>query len=149
GRVGVGAVGGQSQGQVLPADSQGQEAVAGRNGRLDQDEPGRGSDPQLSPGGGLAMTWSWFATRDSSPQTETNSGQTVHDELLFHFRSLVDEELAQDQPIGVAWQRAEARFGLLDQYARECHHISQRGRLMWQKLLTVGVVVLAFALGHL
>lgn len=93
------------------------------------------------------MAWSWIFEHEQS--NGAASGDTIDDELQFHLRSLVDEELAKGQTPEAAWQHAHDRFGSLEHYAKQCHNISQRGHIMWQKLLTVGLVVLAFLAGRL
>jgi hypothetical protein len=74
--------------------------------------------------------------RNPAPRDE------IHDELTFHLRALVDENLAKGMPLEAAWDDAQQRFGSLSQYAAECRRATPRGRLA-AGLFGAGLVTVA------
>jgi hypothetical protein len=68
---------------------------------------------------------------------------SIDDELMFHFRSLVDENRAQGMSDDDAWRAAQNRFGSLKHYSDECRRIVLGVHPMLQKFSTAGVFVLA------
>src|SRR5262249_18312985 len=52
-----------------------------------------------------------------------NGDADVQDELLFHFRSLVEGKQAEGLAFDEAWQAAERQFGSVGHYADECRAI--------------------------
>jgi hypothetical protein len=98
------------------------------------------------------MSWTRFLRywhrRDESPPT-TDVGQDIDEELMFHLRSLVDEELAKGTSFDAAWCAAQDRFGSLPHYAGACRDITLEDRLMWQRFSIAGFVVLGMLVGWL
>ncbi|REK11211.1 MAG: hypothetical protein DWQ37_14875 [Planctomycetota bacterium] len=54
----------------------------------------------------------------------------IDDELTFHLRALVDENVARGMPLDEAWDDAQRRFGSLSHYSNECHRATPRGFLV-------------------
>ncbi|MGH7136961.1 MAG: permease prefix domain 1-containing protein [Pirellulales bacterium] len=73
----------------------------------------------------------------------------IDDELMFHFRSLVDENLAQGMSADAAWRAAQDRFGSLRHYSDECRRVLTGAHPMLQRFSTVGLVVLSLVVGWL
>ena len=90
----------------------------------------------------ISQAWRrWFAT----PTAE--SEEPVDEELMFHLRSLIDENLAKGMPADAAWHEAQTRFGSLRRYADECRRVFERGRFMTQKLAVAGLLLLGVLMG--
>lgn len=95
------------------------------------------------------MSWSnlgrvlrrWFI----SPASE--SEETIDEELLFHLRLLIDDNLAKGMPTDAAWHEAQIRFGSFRRYADECRRVFSRGHQLSQRLSAVGLLVLSVLLG--
>lgn len=85
----------------------------------------------------------WFAL----PARE--SDESIDEELMFHLRSLIDENLASGMHSDAAWSEAQSRFGSLRRYADECRQVFQKGRFMTQKLTAAGLLLLSVATGWL
>jgi hypothetical protein len=62
--------------------------------------------------------WCSGGQRADSPA----DGQQIDDELMFHLRLLVDDNLARGMPPDSAWQEAQRRFGSLRRYAEACRN---------------------------
>ncbi len=97
------------------------------------------------------MSWIkvWRALRGRvSPPFAPYEGN-IDEELLFHFRSLVDENLAKGLPADAAWHEAQQRFGSLGRYADECRKIVMGGFPMLHKVSIAGFVVLTLVVAWL
>jgi hypothetical protein len=68
---------------------------------------------------------------------------SIDDELMFHFRSLVDENRARGMSDDDAWRAAQDRFGSLKHYSDECRRVVLGVHPMLQNFSTAGVLVLA------
>ena len=91
------------------------------------------------------MSWSeiWHAWRRWAVAPAAAPGQDgIDEELMFHFRSLVDENVSQGMPLDAAWRAAEDRFGSLSHYSDECHRVVLGVQPMLQRLSVAGLVVL-------
>jgi hypothetical protein len=77
---------------------------------------------------------------ETRPTTTTND--EVGDELMFHFRKLVDEKLADGLAFDVAWERAEEQFGPMRRYDNECRSGQLAQRLKWRNLAALVLVVI-------
>ncbi len=84
-----------------------------------------------------------------SPDVEQSVEQDIDDELLFHLRSLVDDDLARGMSFDSAWQNALRRFGSLRSYSDACRGIASRGRGLVQSFSAVGLVVLGLMVAWL
>ncbi len=73
----------------------------------------------------------------------------IDEELTFHLRALVDENLAKGMSNDEAWQQATDRFGSLRRYAAECRRVGQPGHFVLPVLAGVVLVALAVASGAL
>jgi|GEM_PF-2776903 len=71
----------------------------------------------------------------------------VGDELMFHFRSLVDDKLAAGLSFDDAWKEAEGQFGPMRRYDMECRmgQIARHGRR--RRLAAVSCFVVAVISG--
>lgn len=84
------------------------------------------------------------AQRDRLQTYSAKADQEVDDELLFHLRSLVDENMAQGMSHDQAWNEAEKRFGSLRRYWIGCQPTRlARGTVV--SGLIAGVAALALA----
>lgn len=85
------------------------------------------------------MTHGW---RPRSPGAQ---GGDVNDELMFHFRGLVNDRLAEGLPFEAAWERAEQQFGSVRRYDNECRSLDAAQRLKWLPLaLLASLAVVAW-----
>jgi hypothetical protein len=85
----------------------------------------------------IAAAWQrWF------PAPVSELDESIDEELMFHLRSLIDENLAKGMPADAAWHQAQTRFGSLRRYADECGRIFQRSRFTTQKFCAVGLLML-------
>ena len=90
------------------------------------------------------MSWTqfWRKRNQSTPQNgDTNAGD-VRDELMFHFRELVNEKVAQGLSFDAAWEQAEKQFGPVRRYETECQAVQVEGRMAW----CVACIAIAFLL---
>lgn len=89
----------------------------------------------------------WSGSEVGSPAPVT---QEIDDELLFHFRAMVDDNLAAGMPLDSAWSKAQARFGSFQQYSETCRNVAGGGRAMIRRLPVWGIggilLLLAFVL---
>jgi hypothetical protein len=77
-------------------------------------------------------------TRDDS----ASSSGTVREELMYHFRELVNEEVARGATFDAAWEHAEKQFGSLRHYENECHAMQLQRTFVWG--LAVSAAALLF-----
>ena len=105
---------------------------------------GHRSSLELSPGGGLTMSWTsilpgWLR---SANEPLTASGEDeIDEELMFHLRSLVEDNLAKGMSFDDAWRNAQERFGSLRRYARACRRASPARRLIFQVIPALGFLI--------
>ncbi|HVX10404.1 MAG TPA: carboxypeptidase-like regulatory domain-containing protein [Pirellulales bacterium] len=97
------------------------------------------------------MSWINFtrALRGRVSPPAASGEANIDEELLFHFRSLVDENLAKGLPADAAWHDAQRRFGSLGRYADECRQVVMGGFPMLHKISVAGFVVLALVVAWL
>lgn len=98
------------------------------------------------------MSWSkiWHSWLRLPAVSNVGRGEAgVDDELMFHFRSLLDENLAQGMSLDAAWRAAQDRFGSLRQYSHECRLAVLGVHPMLQRVSVVGLVVLSLVVGWL
>lgn len=98
------------------------------------------------------MSWSnichsWFRLPATANIVHGEAG--IDDELMFHFRSLVDENLAQGMSLDAAWQAAQDRFGSLRSYSHECRLAVLGVHPMLQRVSAAGLVVLSLLVAWL
>lgn len=74
---------------------------------------------------------------------------SIDDELMFHFRELVDEYLSQGMPTDAAWRAAQDRFGSINRYSDECHRVVSGAHPMLQSVSTASLVVLTLLVAWL
>lgn len=93
------------------------------------------------------MSWTdfWLLWRRRPRPAESN----IDDELMFHFRALVDEHLSQGMSADAAWRAAQDRFGSLKRYSEECHRVVSGADPMLQSVSTAGLVVLTLLVAWL
>jgi hypothetical protein len=95
------------------------------------------------------MAWSglfrgWFRGADAPPVDEAE--QQIDEELMFHLRSLVDDELAAGTTFDAAWDRARGRFGSLRRYADACRGVvAGKHRILQLSLVLLLVITGAVA----
>lgn len=64
-------------------------------------------------------------------RTESRPSDDVREELMFHFRELVQEQLASGKSFDAAWDTAQARFGSLARYESDCLLLRLKQRMHW------------------
>lgn len=70
---------------------------------------------------------------------------TVRDEMMFHFRELVNEKVTGGTSFDAAWEQAEQQFGSIKGYEDECHAMRMEQRLTWRmSIAVVALILLAF-----
>ena len=73
----------------------------------------------------------WRSFTHAREQRHVDSTQgSVRDELMFHFRELVNEEVSKGATHDKAWDQAEKQFGSLRQYENECHAMRLQANLI-------------------
>ncbi len=82
----------------------------------------------------------WFRRSDEPRASDVD--EEIDEELMFHLRSLVDDELARGTAFDAAWDRAHGRFGSLRRYANACRGVALNQNRFVQTSL---VLLLAFA----
>jgi hypothetical protein len=98
------------------------------------------------------MSWTRIFTARHRPVNAPpahKSEDDIDEELMFHLRSLVDDDLAKGVPFDDAWRNAQQRFGSLRRYADACRSVTPANRLLFQGLPALGLVVLALLVGWL
>ncbi|HEY2252511.1 MAG TPA: hypothetical protein VGH74_15665 [Planctomycetaceae bacterium] len=92
------------------------------------------------------MAWNELLHGADSPAEMPDAMATadeVGDELMFHFRKLVDEKLATGLSFDDAWMQAEKQFGPMRRYDYECRRgqLAQRRKRRWLAVTVVLAVV--------
>lgn len=98
------------------------------------------------------MSWKDFlhaVRRDADATQRAQGDDDVDDELLFHLRSLVDENISRGMSHEEAWNDAQKRFGPLRRYWVECRRATLARRRFVPGLLAGGAVVLCLVVGWL
>jgi hypothetical protein len=78
------------------------------------------------------MPWIDFwrrTARPAQPKAPATADGDVNDELMFHFRALLNEKLAAGLTFDAAWEEAERQFGPMRRYENECHALQLEKRL--------------------
>lgn len=68
----------------------------------------------------------------------------IEEELLHHLRCLVEENEARGLSSSEAWDAAQARFGSLQQYSRECRRAAGGSVAPWRLATAAGLLLAAF-----
>jgi hypothetical protein len=89
------------------------------------------------------------AARRGQPDVPVTLSGEVNDELMFHFRALVNEKLAAGLTFESAWEEAERQFGPMRRYENECHAMQLEKRLTWRMASALGVLLLVALAGAL
>lgn len=76
----------------------------------------------------------------TSQQGLSQEAGDIRDELMFHFRQLVSEKLAQGATFDAAWEQAEKQFGPVRRFETECQAVHVQSRLGW----SIAAVALLF-----
>jgi hypothetical protein len=71
----------------------------------------------------------------------------VDEELMFHLRSLVDDNVARGMSSDEAWRNARERFGSLRRYSEACRGASFGNRLRWWGLPALGLLLVGVLAG--
>jgi hypothetical protein len=82
-----------------------------------------------------------------SDRREARSGDDVADELMFHFRQIVDEKLAEGRSFDDAWILAEQRFGPMRRYDYECRFGQDSRRFHWHMSALLAAVAITAVIG--
>jgi hypothetical protein len=94
---------------------------------------------------------SWFdvwrgMVRPLEKDCRAHDSGTVRDEMMFHFRELVNEKVADGTSFDAAWEQAEQQFGSIKSYEDECHALRMEQRLAWRMSIAV-IALILLALG--
>ena len=73
--------------------------------------------------------WRSFVHPQEQIRSDSKEG-SIRDELMFHFRELVNDEVAEGASLDEAWEKAEKQFGSLRHYENECHAMRLRTSLI-------------------
>jgi hypothetical protein len=79
----------------------------------------------------------------------TDAAQDIDEELMFHFRSLVEENINRKMSPDDAWADAQKRFGSIQQYAKKTGSIEMGNRITIQRVALFTVFVLCALCGWL
>jgi hypothetical protein len=98
--------------------------------------------------------WHWIKARwrrsDRSPiPLDDSDEEQIDDELMFHFRALVDDNLAQGMSSEAAWSEARQRFGSLRRHADACRRVALADYFTIQRFSIAGLLVLGALVGWL
>jgi hypothetical protein len=80
-------------------------------------------------------------------RTMTKNADEVGDELMFHFRKLVDEKLAEGLSFDAAWEKAEEQFGPMRRYDYECRSGQFAQRRKRRRLIALSAVAIVTMAG--
>ena len=96
------------------------------------------------------MTWAGFANywRRSSSSAQ-GAEDEIDEELMFHLRSLVDDNLAAGMSSEAAWRDAQDRFGSLRRYSAACREVTLFDRLLSPPVVAAGLLVFGLLVGWL
>ncbi len=95
------------------------------------------------------MPWIDFWRRAAQPKTPATAAGDVNDELMFHFRALLNEKLAAGLAFDSAWEETERQFGPLRRYETECQAMQLEKRLTWRMASALAVLLLVALAGTL
>ena len=96
------------------------------------------------------MSWTRvfsFGRRRTQSPPAMSVEDDIDEELMFHFRSLVDDNAAKGMPLDDAWRNAQTRFGSLRRYATECRRVTPFDRFLFQGLPVLGLICLGLLVG--
>jgi hypothetical protein len=96
----------------------------------------------------LELSTMWCRPPKTHPLA-VDATQDIDEELMFHFRSLVQENMARNMPTDDAWADAQKRFGSIQQYAKETRSIDMGNRFTIQRVALFMVFVLCALCGWL
>ena len=91
------------------------------------------------------MSWNELLHRAANRIGRQNTPTTadeVGDELMFHFRKLVDEKLAEGLAFDAAWEQAEAQFGPMRRYDYECRNGQLAQCLKWRASAALAILAI-------
>jgi len=88
---------------------------------------------------------SWFhrlfgASNDSGAWSDAD--RAIDEELMFHFRTLVDEQVAKGVSLAEAWDRAEVRFGSLRRYSDTCRRDARGEHPLWRVSILAAMAII-------
>jgi hypothetical protein len=81
----------------------------------------------------------WF--RGAQAPSVDQAEEEIDEELMFHLRSLVDDELAGGSTFDTAWDRARGRFGSLRRYTDACRGVAAGNHRVRQMLLALSLLL--------
>jgi hypothetical protein len=80
---------------------------------------------------------------------DTDIAPQIDEELLFHFRALVDDNSARGMSPDNAWADAQRRFGSIERYAKETWRVDMATQLTIQRVAIIALLLLALLCGWL
>lgn len=95
----------------------------------------------------LIKSWLPFWHFDVMPSDD--AAPQIDEELMFHFRSLVEENLSRGLSSDEAWADAQRRFGSLDHYANQTWRVDMAHQLTVQRIVIFGLLALTLLCGWL
>jgi len=93
----------------------------------------------------LSSVWRNFSQGD--PRSAAKAAEEIDDELSFHVRALVEENMARGMLEEEAWKTARQQFGSVEQYAQQTWEIDMGNQLLMQRLMIAGLLILAVLCG--
>ncbi|MBX3411176.1 MAG: carboxypeptidase regulatory-like domain-containing protein [Pirellulales bacterium] len=89
------------------------------------------------------MSWiDRLTRRPSALNVRPDADRAIDEELMFHLRSLVEDQMTHGVPFDEAWERAQQRFGSLRQYSDACRRESWGGMVLWRAGIAVGLALM-------
>jgi hypothetical protein len=85
----------------------------------------------------------WTTLWRPAVSIDTDIAPQIDEELLFHFRALVDENSARGMSPDDAWTDAQRRFGSIDRYAKQTWRIDMGHQLTLQRVGIIALLLLA------
>lgn len=96
-----------------------------------------------------ALIRSWLPFWHSAAVPCDDVAPQIDEELMFHFRALVEENLNRGLPSDDAWADAQRRFGSLDHYANQTWRVDMAHQLTVQRIVIFGLLALTLLCGWL
>jgi hypothetical protein len=95
------------------------------------------------------MPWDWLSRLVSPGENAADDAdvQDVDDELMFHFQSLIEDDMAKGMTLSDAWQSARRKFGSLPHYSRRCRDLDAISRRRLWSAGAVGAVLVLCIVG--
>lgn len=90
------------------------------------------------------MSWfdRLFAGGSKSSSDNSDTDRAIDEELMFHLRALLDDQVAQGVSPDEAWNRAQERFGSLRHYSDTCRREARGEQTLWRACVVAGMALI-------